>query len=321
MSHKESPNECFGRRQDEPAACYGLNRLEVVVSKPAAALAACCTLAAIAMPSLADAPHLRAGDTLSYDVSMQSQQSVTSNKPGQRRGASYSSAGTGTETLQIVSVDADGTAHGSMTLTVTGMQSDQPLALNRTVSVSVSPDGRIVAAQSVDPLFDQTIMLANASIRDLAARDLGGATSWQWKLLAPNASATYTFNRVSRGQTMFLGLPTYAVQTTGGMDAAADNDPTQPVVAIAGTFYYDQRDRLFIGEAMRTDSSVFDETSGVTLDSSALVTIALRAFQRGPEPQPSPSASPLEAETPPTPTPAPTGLSPLPVPTVTPSTT
>ena len=290
------------------------------MSKPAAALAACCALAAIAIPSLADAPHLRAGDTLTYDVSMQSQQSVTSNKPGQKRGQPYSSASTGTETLQITSVDADGTAHGLMTLTVTGFASDQPVAVNRTVPVTISPDGGVVAAQSGDALFDQTIVLANASIRDLATHDLGSATSWQWKLLAPSTPTTYTFNRMSRGQTMFQGLPTYAVQTTGALDAAVDNDPTQPVVTIAGTFYYDQRDRLFIGEAMRTDSSIFDEASGATTDSSALVTIALRAFQRGPEPQPSPSASP-EAETPPTPTPVPNGISPLPVPTVTPSTT
>ena len=293
------------------------NRLEVFVSKPAATLAACCAIAVIAMRSLADAPHLRAGDKLTYAISVESQQQVgTARHPGPLS----SRAGTGTETLDIASVDSNGTAHGSLTLNMTGYDSDKPLAIFKTVSVNVAPDGRIVAFSNIDPWLDQTTAIANENIRDLTARDLTNATSWVWTMVAPKASVSYTFNRQSRGQVMMQGLPAYAVETVGGIDPTSVDDPSKTHVELAGTFYYDQRDRLFVGEAIRTESSVFNPASGETVNTSVLVTIALRDFARGLEAAPTVSAAP-EVEASPTPTAVPTGLSPIPVPTVTPSTT
>ena len=292
-------------------------RLEVFVSKPAATLAVCCAIAAIALRSLADTSHLRVGDKLTYAVSVESQQQVgTARHPGPLS----SRAGTGTETLEITSVDSDGTARGSLTLDLTGYDGNKQLAIHKTVPAIVTPDGRIVAVLNVDPWLDQTSAIANESIKDLAARDLANAASWQWTMAAPRAAVSYTFNRQSRGQVMLQGLPTFAIETIGGIDPNSVDDPTKTQVEVAGTFYYDQRDRLFIGEAVRSECSIFDSVAGLTQDSSALVTIALRDFARAPEPAPSVSPAP-EVEASPTPTAVPTEYSPIAVPTVTPSTT
>ena len=284
------------------------------MTKSAAVLAACCVISGIAIPGLADAPLLRAGDKLTYTVSLQSQQQVVTVSKNTEHHKTLSSSGAlGTALFEIVSVDADGTAHGMLTVRVTGYEGEQLLAIHTAVPVTVTPDGAIVAAQSVDPLLDQFLSLAGQSIGDLAARDLAKAAAWQWKLVAPQASVTYTLDRRVHGQATVAGFPTYAVQTTGDMDEAAD-DSAKTSASIAGTFYYDQRDRLFIGETLRTDTSFLDKAAGGRLDTSAFVTIALRALERA-GPQPSPSETPAAQQSP---TPTPAALYGNPVPTVTP---
>ncbi|MBV8281449.1 MAG: hypothetical protein JO347_05220, partial [Candidatus Eremiobacteraeota bacterium] len=109
------------------------------------------------------------------------------------------------------------------------------------------------------------------------------------------------------------------VQTTGGGRYAAQHDPIQASLSMAGTDYYDQRDGLFIGQAIRTDSIVSDAASGERLDSSTLVTIVLRSYTKAVQvqsvasPAAESSGSPQPQQTP---TPVPTQLAPSPYPTV-----
>jgi hypothetical protein len=294
------------------------------VNHRAAAYALCCIVALIGAPGLADAPHLRAGDTLTYDITVQmNERSATQRGPAPARNRDDSSAGAGMATVQIVGVDPDGTANGNLTVDLLGFSRGQPVSLHKSLTVKVSPNGEIHPSSAIDPLLDQTFALADQSIRDIASRNVHAQPNWQWRLSAAAYPMIIAFNRTLRGEQTFQGLPTLVVQTVGGGDYTAVADPVQASVALSGTYYYDQRDGLFVGQAMRSDSSVSDATSGDSVDSSTLVTIVLRSFARATtQPTPSPSApAPEETALPsPEPTVVPTELSPVPLPTVTPRT-
>jgi len=294
------------------------------VNHRAAAYALCCIVALIGVPGLADAPHLRAGDTLTYDITVQmNERSATQRGPAAARNRNDSSAGAGTATVQIVGVDPDGTANGNLTVDLLGFSHGQPVNLHKSLAVKVAPNGEIHPASAIDPLLDQTIALADQSIRDIASRNVHAQPNWKWRLPATAYPMVIAFNRTLRGDQTFQGLPTLVVQTVGGGDYTAVADPVQASVALSGTYYYDQRDGLFVGQAMRTDSSVSDARSGDSVDSSTLVTIVLRSFARATtQPTPSPTApAPEQTALPsPEPTVVPTELSPVPLPTVTPRT-
>ncbi|MBV8171834.1 MAG: hypothetical protein JO219_07875 [Candidatus Eremiobacteraeota bacterium] len=280
----------------------------------------CCAVVTIAgMPSLADAPHLRPGDSFTYDITVQvderSAQTGNHSKP-----QTDSSTGAGTATLQIGTVGPDGTANGTLNIQLIGYTHGQPVVLQRTLQATVSPAGEIHPSGSIDPLIDQAIALANQSSRDIAARDVRTQPRWRWLIPSPEYPMTIALNRAVQGQQTYQGLPTLIVQTTGGGEYVAQNDPVQASMYMAGTYYYDQQDGLFVGQAIRTDSIVQDATSGSSVDSSSLVTIVLRQFSRLPtveEVAPAASASPTpSAEPTQTPTPVPAQVAPSPYPTV-----
>lgn len=287
-----------------------------------AALAVCCALATLAVAALADTQHLRPGDALTYDLSIQVQERTSNSKGASRRDSGTDlSSGAGTVRLDIASVDPDGTASGTMTVDVLGFTRGQPIALRKSVGVKVAQNGEIKPTASIEPLIDQMIVMANRSVRDLAAHDVRTDPSWRWQIQSRAYPMIIALDRVLRGQQVYQGLPTLIVQTTGGGEYAVDTDPVQAVMSMAGTDYYDQRDGLLIGEAMRSDTIVSDTTSGTAVDSSALVTIQLRTFSRAPEVQASPSPAPTEQASPgaeAAPTPVPTEYGPAPLPTVTP---
>lgn len=285
----------------------------------AAALAVCCIIATVAMTGLADTPHLRAGDALTYDLTIQVQEHTSNAKGTKKDDSTNLSSGTGTVRLEIASVDPDGTANGTLSVDVLGFANGQPVTLRKSVAVKVAQNGEIKPAASIEPIIDQMIVLANQSVRDLASHDVRAGPAWRWQIQLQTYPMTLALDRVLRGQQLYQGLPTLVVQSIGGGQYATDADPVQAVMNLAGTDYYDQRDGLLIGEAMRSDTIVSDASSGSAVDSSALVTFQLHAFTRGPEIAPSPSvsageASPIEAS----PTPVPTEYGPAPLPTVTP---
>jgi len=283
----------------------------------------CALVAAVSVPSLADAPHLLPGDKLTYDITIQVNERTAPPRVSASKVRNDSSAGAGTATLEIVGVDPDGTANGNLSVELLGFSAGQPIIVRKTVAAKIAPNGEIHPATNIDPLFDQAIALADQSIRDLAGHDVHSQPSWQWRLPAATYPMTIEFDRVLRGEQSYQGLPTLIVQTTGSGQYAADADPVQASVSLAGTYYYDQRDGLFIGQAMRSDTNVADETSG-SVDASSLITIVLRSFTRVQRPEASPSPATTESEaTPapatPAPTPVPNEIAPSPYPTVTPS--
>lgn len=286
------------------------------------ALAMCALVAAVSVPSLADAPHLLPGDTLTYDITIQVNERNTPPRASTSRVRTDSSAGAGTATLEIVGVDPDGTASGNLSVEMLGFAAGQPIIVRKTVAVKVAPNGEIHPSSTIDPLIDQALALADQSIRDIAGHDVHAQPSWQWRLPAATYPMTIAFDRVLRGEQAYQGLPTLIVQTTGSGQYAADADPVQASVSLAGTYYYDQRDGLFVGQAMRSDTTVADDTAG-SVDASSLVTIVLRSFTRGQQPAatPSPAASgetePTPAPATPAPTPVPNEVAPSPYPTVT----
>jgi hypothetical protein len=284
------------------------------------ALAVGCMLATIAAAALADTQHLRPGDTLTYDLTIQVQEHSSSPKSaGQANGTGLSS-GSGSARLDIASVDPDGTANGTLDVGMLGFARGKPVTLRKSVPVTVALNGEIRPATSIEPLIDQMIVLANQSIRDLAAHDVRADPSWRWQVQLQTYPMILALDRVLRGQQVYQGLPTLVVESIGGGQYAADKDPVKAAMSLAGTDYYDQRDGLFVGEAMRSDTIVSDASSGSHIDSSALVTIQLRTFTRtaAATPSPSPSASPSSPPAEAPPTPAPTEYGPAPLPTITP---
>jgi hypothetical protein len=283
------------------------------------ALAVGCMLATIAATALADTQHLRPGDTMTYDLTVQVQE-YTSGAKGAKQGSEAGlSSGSGTARLEVASVDPDGTANGTLDVGMLGFAHGQPVSLHKSVPVTVAPNGEIRPAASIEPIIDQMIVLADQSIRDLAAHDVR-TPSWRWQVQLQTYPMVLALDRMLRGQQVYQGLPTLVVQSVGGGQHSADKDPVQAAMSLAGTDYYDQRDGLFVGEAMRSDTIVSDTSSGSAVDSSAVVTIQLRSFTRAPgaavSPTPASSPSSPPAEVPPTP--APTEYGPAPLPTVTP---
>jgi len=290
------------------------------VSQRAAALAICCTLVTLSAVAFADTQHLRVGDALTYDLTIQVQERASSGKSSSSREIPDMSAGAGTARIDVASVTPDGTANGTLSVDLVGFSHGAPIVVHKSVAVQVANDGEIKPAASIEPLLDQMIVLANRSIADLASRAVRPGQSWQWLMQAQDYPMTIALDRVARGQQLYQGLPTLIVQSTGGGQHASDADPVQAAISLAGTDYYDQRDALLVGEAMRSDTLVSDASSNSTLDSSTLMTIQLRAFARAARAQPSPSAPPA-VEAPAaqyTPTPLPTAYGPAPLPTVTP---
>lgn len=291
------------------------------VSLRAAAIAVSFAVATVAIPGFADTQHLRPGDRLTYDITLQVQQHIAGKGTSKNDRAVDSSAGAGTEALSILTVDPDGTANGTLSVDMLGVAHGQPVVLHKWMTVKVTPSGEIRPAASIDPLLDQAITLANRSVRDLASRDLLNSRSWRSQMQADTYPMTIALDHELRGVKDYQGFPTLIVQTTG-TGQYTGNDPAQASVSLAGTYYYDQRDRLFIGQAIRSDTLVSDG-SGVSVDSSTMVTIVLREFLRGPEIQVSPLPTPAPTSTPETPPSAPTAvptqLGPSPLPTVTPS--
>jgi hypothetical protein len=291
------------------------------VNHRAAALAVCCVLVAIAVSALADTQHLHPGDTLTYDLTIQVQEHTSGAKGAAKQDTGQDlSSGAGTIRLDIASIDPDGTANGTLSADLLGFAHGQPVTLRKSVPVKVTGSGEIRPAASIEPLIDQMIVLANQSVRDLAAHDVHAGPSWRWQIQLQAYPMTLALDRVLRGQQLYQGLPTLVVQSIGGGQYATDADPVQAFMNLAGTDYYDQRDGLFVGEAMRSDTIVSDTASGSAVDSSALVTIQLRAFTRAAEVQPTPAISAGEqspaVEAPPTP--VPTAYGPAPLPTITP---
>ena len=290
------------------------------MSHRAAALAICCSLATVSTVAFADAQRLRPGDALTYDLTIQMQERASSGKSSSTKQTADMSAGAGTARIDVASVDPDGTANGTLSVDLVGFSHGAPLTVHKSVPVQVANDGEIKPAASIEPLLDQMIVLANRSIADLASHSVRPGQTWQWLIQAQEYPMTIALDRVARGQQLYQGLPTLIVQSTGGGQHTSDADPVAAAISLAGTDYYDQRDALLVGEAMRSDTSIADASSNSALDSSTLMTIQLRTFARGAQAQPAPSAPPAP-ETPSvqyTPTPMPTAYGPAPLPTVTP---
>ncbi len=283
------------------------------------------TAGMLAMPLCARAHSLLPGDRLTYDVTVEAQEHSVPANADTSEEATVNSVGAGTETIVIDSVDARGRAHAGVTLDIQGRSGDAPIAIHRTVPATITPIGEILIGQSVDPLIDQALLLANQGVRDFASRTLSRGVTWRLSARAAAYPMTIEYERSAGVTGKFRGLPTVPIASVGAGDYASP-DPAQPLTAsttISGTYYYDQRDRLFIGEALRNDVLVSSGAHGAHVNSSTTINIVLRSLERAKPPAsatPAASAAPSVSPTPiETPTAVPTGLRSEPAPTVTPS--
>jgi hypothetical protein len=282
-------------------------------------------VAFVAVPLCAAAHPLHAGDRLTYDLTVEAQEHHVPANGATRGEVTLDSAGAGTETIVVSSVDAKGYARADVSLDIRGQTGDAPVVVHRTVGATISPIGEVLITQRVDPLVDQALLLANQAVRDFASRSLALGATWRLATRAQSLPMVIEHVRSATSQGKFRGFPTVSVASVGGGDYASDSatDPVQASVSITGTYYYDRSDHLFVGEALRNDFVVTNGAQGAHVDTTTTINLMLRSFERAaptPAPSAAPSATPASTPTPiETPTPVPTGFGAKPLPTVTPS--
>jgi len=282
--------------------------------------------AIFAMPLCALAHSLRPGDRLTYDLTIEAQEHRVPPNAATQSETTVASVGAGTETIRVDSVDSAGVAHAAIDLDIQGQSAGTPVIIRTTLSALITPIGEVIIPRSVDPLIDQAFVLANQGVRDIARRRLSSGTTWRSSLRATDYPMVIAYERSATAAGKLHGLPTFAVASVGSGDYTSA-DPFKPVQAsltIAGTYYYDQLDHLFVGEALRDDFLVSNGPRGSHVDSSTTINIVLRSIERAKAtaapPTPAASAAPTPSPTPrEVPTAVPTGLGPAPLPTITPS--
>ena len=270
------------------------------------------------------ATRLAAGDQLVYEITVELQQHHTTagSKP---HDTELESSLQGTETFTISSIGTDGTAIANVTSSFQGTDKGQPFESHTTTSAKVMPDGRLVLKDQLGLGISEAIIFANNSIAEIAQRQLQIGAGWTSPLDSPEVRLTVA--RKVTGVKTYQGFNAYEVQTigTGDLLKTTDGKPATGTVAVSGTSYYDEADRLLIGEALRT-LTVVEQPGGKGGhdDYSATMNMVLNSWTHAtpaPSASSAPETSPLQGTPEPeatTPMPLPSMLGPTPYPTVTP---
>jgi hypothetical protein len=279
------------------------------------------SIAAVSTPALA------AGDQLVYEIAIELQQHHLITGARTEDKASESST-QGTETFTIYAIAKDGTAFANVDASFKGVDSGKPFESHTTTTAKVTPDGRLRVKNQFGLGISDAFGFANATTAEFAghALRLGAA----WTTPENTAYARLTLLRRVAGRKTYGGFNTYEVQSlgTGELLKTSDGLPATGTVAVSGTSYYDMKDHLFIGEALRTLTVVQQAGSESAHDNySATMQVVLSSWAHGAppssEPSSQPSSAPANTQPPPqaqyaTPAPIQSIYGSTPVPTVTP---
>lgn len=282
------------------------------------AIAATLVVAIIALAAVAPVRSagagMRPGDVLVYDIALEFQNHVIPSSSSSIKPMSMDTTMRGTETIAARSVDANGAVHVTATVALQGSYAGQPQAVDRTIPLTIMPDGSVRADDQQDAATAQYFAYLNQASRGLAARPLHVGDSFVRDVPVPGGYVDH-IRSVSKvvSESKYHGYPTFAIQSTGNATLNSQIAGAQATgkISVAGTTYYDQTDQLLVGSAVRSNVDA-DMTGSASGHISAITTMNLllaswtRASIATPSPSPSPSASPAaspEASATPAPTP------------------
>ena len=249
---------------------------------------------------IATASDLHAGDTLTYAVTLELQQH-SARKGGQQEATSAAS-GQGQEVIRVYGIAADGTAFAHIEAQFNGSQDGQPIQLHGNFLGKVMPDGEIRIQGGINPSIDEALNFANQITRE--AIDHGMAIGRTWTTSSSTPLISMTINRRVTARQRYQTFPVWVIESTanGVLKKTADGKPAEGSVTIAGTSYYDDRERLLIGESLRMLTVMQPPQDAAThVSYSASINFVLSELSRASSTTPEPTPAQVEGGQSPTP--------------------
>ena len=308
-------------------------RIDMMLRRTIAATA-CAALALSLAASALAAPSgfLHVGDVVRYGLSIGVNVNVapapnTTQPPVTVRTNVY-----GTETITGLRADADGSVHAKVDVALNSAGTSGTTIVDRSLLMKIAPDGSVVGEGGEDATTMQYMQALSEASRPYRNRTLYVGEKFSQTMQLPGVvPMTVNTQATVVGEKSYLGHPTFAIQSTGTgtFDTMLEGMHAKGVFDVAGTTYYDQRDRLLIGQAMRSSiNAQVEGAQGNHITATTTVSLSLGSYVHGkptpapvrraapspsptPTPSPSPSATPTLSPsqyytpTPPAPTPAP----------------
>lgn len=263
---------------------------------------------------------LKPGDTITYGVAADVTMHVVPNGQSNQAPFTAISLVRGTEALQGMRRDADGTVHARLDLNLNLSSNGQTQAVQRSLLFRVAPNGAMTMEGNTAGELAPYIDVLNQTSTLFAGRVLHVGDVFHQKFNIPGImpiAVTSTAKVVGSGR--YRGYPSFSIQTVGSgtLNSTMQGLSMRGTFDIAGTTYYDQKDRLLLGQTARTtaDMHVSGPQAG-HLSVAASQTLELDSVTHA-APLPRVSAAPLRPSPPPaaaSPTPSP-AASPQPSPT------
>jgi hypothetical protein len=269
--------------------------------RSAAALAALLTailllVATSQFGSAAPSPQLSPGDQLEYSVTVELQQHHVRGS-GKNADLVTESSAQGTAVFAIYSLTQDGTALANVALNLTGNNGGQPVAMQTAVPGKVLSDGQLRMKTQIGLGVSDAFTAANTIVGEIGQHSPISAGQ-TWSVSSKNPFIDMTMNRKVLAGVKYRGLPAFTLQSVGNgsLLKTADGKPTSGEISVGGTSYYDQQDRLFIGEAFRTLTVISQNGSNVRHDDySSTYNIVLDTWVHA-SPAPAQSVEPAQQE-------------------------
>jgi hypothetical protein len=296
-------------------------------------LAAITTLSLVVMFVLAATPRaaraanspFAAGDQLVYAITVELQQHHVRGSGSKSLDNATASSAQGTATFTIYSIGSDGTAYANVALDFKGLNEGEPVTLDSVTTGKILPDGQLRTKTQVGLGVSDAIGAADTTAGEITGQ-APLAVGKSWTNAAKTPFILMTMTRKVVGKTKYGGFQAYALQSLGSgtLLKTADGQPASGTVTVSGTTYYDNHDRVLIGEALRS-LTVVQMPGGASMhdDYSAAFNVVLNAWTHaspapGGEAAAGTQASPQPGSTTYAPAPAASSTAPLPIPTVTP---
>jgi hypothetical protein len=232
--------------------------------------------------ALAAAQSVAPGDLLVYDVTLDVQLYAlgVDSTPSMTRVTS----GAGTETISIDRVVSDGTAYAGMKLSYRGTVDGRPVTIVRSWRAEVAPDGEIHpigAPASLGDDLDQALAYINGLTKGLPARSLASGSAWTMKEPLGSSSGSMIIKSKVTGVQQYGGHRAFVIEQNGSGAFTQSVNGTQGVgsVAMGGTVYYDDADRLLIGGAARGQTEMALANADIShISATTTVNIRLRSW-------------------------------------------
>jgi hypothetical protein len=293
----------------------------MTLGRTIAAVASAAAAFAVAVAALAasSGSFLHVGDVVTYGLAIGVDVKVEPAPHTTQPPITMKTSVSGSETISALRADPDGSIHAKVDVALNSAGTSGTTIVNRTLLMKVSPDGSVSGEGGEDATTMQYMRAVSDAAAPFKNRSLYVGEKFSQTVTLPGiVPMTVTTIGTVIGMKSYLGYPTYAIQSTGSgnFDTTIEGQPAKGTFEVAGTTYYDQRDKLLIGEAMRsTMNAQLSGSLNNRINAVSTVTLQLGSFVHG---KPKPAAVPHAVKAAPSPTPVPSP-SPSSTPTLSPS--